>query len=133
MGIPQTNMPTLYEFAQDQHAFELWKNQGNDSDPAYRHLMNAFRVAIRDELTEQQRTYIMAYYFERLTMEEVSERFAVNKSTVSRTIKRAEQRLQRVLRYAHPRLLDHPKRSVTRKSTCNTKKRRQKTNRFPKE
>lgn len=133
MGIPQTNMPAPYEFAQNQYAFELWKNQGNDNDPAYRHLMNAFRVAVRDELTEQQCTYIMAYYFERLTMEEVSERFAVNKSTVSRTIKRAEQRLQRVLRYAHPRLLDHPERSVTRKSTCNTKKRRQKSNRFPKE
>ena len=48
MGIPQTNMPAPYEFAQDQYAFELWKNQGNDNDPAYRHLMNAFRVAARD-------------------------------------------------------------------------------------
>ena len=123
MGIPQTNMPAPYEFAQDQYAFELWKNQGDDNDPAYRHLMNAFRVAARDELTEQQRTYIMAYYYNRLTMEEITEQFGVNKSTVSRTIKRAEQRLQRVLRYAHPRLLDHPERSVKRKSTCNKSKR----------
>lgn len=126
MGLPQTYMPAPYELAQDQYAFELWSNQGNDNDPAYRHLMNAFRVAARDELTEQQRTYIMAYYYNRLTMEEIAEQFGVNKSTVSRTIKRAEQRLQRVLRYAHPRLLDHPEKSVTRKSSCNTKKRRQK-------
>ena len=118
MGLPQTYMPAPYELAQDQYAFELWKNQGDDNDPAYRHLMNAFRVAARDELTEQQRTYIMAYYYNRLTMEEIAEQ-----STVSRTIKRAEQRLQRVLRYAHPRLLDHPERSVKRKSTCNKSKR----------
>ena len=123
MRLPQTYMPAPYELAQDQYAFELWKNQGDDNDPAYRHLMNAFRVAARDELTEQQRTYIMAYYYNRLTMEEIAEQFGVNKSTVSRTIKRAEQRLQRVLRYAHPRLLDHPERSVKRKSTCNKSKR----------
>ena len=122
MGLPQTYMPAPFELAQDQYAFDLWNNQGNDNDPAYRHLINAFRIAVRNELTEQQRTYIMAYYYDRLTMEEIAEQFTVNKSTVSRTIKRAEQRLQRVLRYAHPRLLDHPERSVKRKSTCNKSK-----------
>ena len=52
MGLPQTYMPAPYELAQDQYAFELWKNQGDDNDPAYRYLMNAFRVAARDELSE---------------------------------------------------------------------------------
>lgn len=122
MGLPQTYTPAPYELAQDQYAFELWSNQGNDNDPAYRHLMNAFRVAARDELTEQQRTYIMAYYYDWLTMEKIAEQFGVNKSTVSRTIKRAEQRLQRVLRYAHPRLLDYPEKSVKRKPTYNKSK-----------
>ena len=122
MRLPQTNMPAPYELAQDQYAFDLWNNQGDDNDPAYHHLMNAFRIAARDELTEQPRTYIMAYNYNRLTREEIAGQFGINKSTVSRTIKRAEQRLQRVLRYAHPRLLDHPEKSVKRKSTCNKSK-----------
>ena len=42
--------------------------------------MNAFRVALRDELTEQQRTYVVAYNYERLTMEEIADRLSVNKS-----------------------------------------------------
>lgn len=122
MGLSQTYTPAPFELAQDQYAFDLWNNQGNNNDPYYRHLMNAFRVAVHNELTEQQRTYIMAYYYNRLTMKEIAKQFAVNKATVSRTIKRAEQRLQRALRYAHPRLLDHPEQSMKRKSTYNRSK-----------
>lgn len=106
MRIPQTYTPSPAELAQDQYAFERWKNQDNNDDPFHRHLVNAFRIALRDELTKQQRTYITAYYYEGLTMEEIAEKFSVNKSTVSRTIKRAKNRLERVLRYASPTLLN---------------------------
>lgn len=124
MRLPQTYTHPPFESAQDQYAFDLWNHRGSNNDPTYKHLMNAFRVAIRNELTEQQRTYLMAYYYERLTMEEIARQFSVNKATVSRTIKRAEQRLELVLRYAHPHLLNHPERSLKRKPTYNKAKKR---------
>ena len=106
MGLPQTYTSSAAEIAQERYAFDLWKNQGNDDDPLHRHLINAFRVAVREELTDQQRTYILAYYYEHLTMGEIAQKYAVNKSTVCRTVKRARDRLERVLRYASPALLN---------------------------
>lgn len=124
MRLPQAYTPPPFELAQNQYAFDLWNSQGNNNDPAYKHLKNAFRVAIRNELTEQQRTYIMSYYYDSLTMEEIARQFSVNKSTVSRTIRRAEQRLERVLRYAHPRLLNQSAQGIKSKSVYNKAKRK---------
>ncbi len=54
---------------------------------------------IREELTEKQRTTLLAYYFEERTIPEIAREQGVHKSTVSRTLKRAEQRLRRYLKY----------------------------------
>ena len=51
------------------------------------------------ELTQNQREVLMAYYFAGLTIPQIAEARGVNKSTVCRTLHRAEQRLQRCLRY----------------------------------
>ena len=42
---------------------------------------------------------MLLYYAEGKNMREISESLGVDKSTVSRTIKRGERRLQRCLRY----------------------------------
>lgn len=54
---------------------------------------------IREELTALQRETIVAYYFQEMTIPQIAAERGVNKSTVSRTLKRAERRLQRYLRY----------------------------------
>ena len=54
---------------------------------------------IREELTELQRYTVIAYYFREQTMEQIAKERRVNKSTVSRTLKRAEDRLRRFLQY----------------------------------
>ena len=59
---------------------------------------NLFR-AMREEITPRQRQLLLLYYNEGLTMQEIADRFMIDKSTVSRTIKRGEARLQRCLRY----------------------------------
>lgn len=123
MRLPGTHIAPPFELAQDQYAYNIWNDQGKDNDPFHHHLINAFRVAVRDELTERQRTYIMAYYYERLTMEEIAEKFAVNKSTVCRTINRAKKQLEAVLRYAIPSLLD--KGCYIGIRTSNSKRKRQ--------
>ncbi len=54
---------------------------------------------IREELTEKQRTTLLAYYFEERTIPQIAREQGVHKSTVSRTLKRAEDRLRRYLKY----------------------------------
>ncbi len=54
---------------------------------------------IREELTQLQRYTVIAYYFRDLTMEQIARERRVNKSTVCRTLRRAEDKLRRFLQY----------------------------------
>ena len=57
------------------------------------------RRVIEEELTELQRQTLTAYYFQRKTIPRIAAERGVNKSTVSRTLRRAEEKLRRYLRY----------------------------------
>ena len=61
-------------------------------------LKRVLRV-IKEELTELQRQTLTAYYFHRQTIPQIARERGVNKSTVSRTLRRAEEKLRRYLRY----------------------------------
>lgn len=54
---------------------------------------------IREELTPLQREALMDYYFHKLTIPQIAAKRNVHKSTVSRTLRRAEERLRRYLKY----------------------------------
>ena len=54
---------------------------------------------IREELTELQRQTLTAYYFQQQTIPQIARERGVNKSTVSRTLRRAEEKLRRYLKY----------------------------------
>lgn len=54
---------------------------------------------IREELTALQRETLMDYYFHRMSIPEIAAKRGVYKSTVSRTLHRAEDRLRRYLKY----------------------------------
>ena len=51
------------------------------------------------ELTELQRRAVMGYYLEKKSMSELAAERGVNKSTICRTLQRAERRMRRCLRY----------------------------------
>ncbi len=57
------------------------------------------RRVIREELTRNQQEILMAYYFHKMTIEQIARERGVNKSTVCRTLHRAEDRLRRFLKY----------------------------------
>lgn len=57
------------------------------------------RRVIQEELTPLQRHALIAYYFQDQTISQIAEERGVNKSTISRTLHRAEQKLRRYLRY----------------------------------
>lgn len=68
------------------------------------------RQLLDDNLTNKQKCYIMLYYRDGLTMEEIAARFGVARSTVSRTIFRGRERLFRgTQRAALRRLLNNGK------------------------
>ena len=54
---------------------------------------------IREELTPLQRHTLLAYYFENQTMAQIARDRGVNKSTICRTLHRAEENLRRYLKY----------------------------------
>lgn len=62
--------------------------------------------ALRQDITQRQREYMFLYYGKNMTMEDIANQFGVNKSTVSRTLKRGRQRLYRCLRYGAANLLE---------------------------
>ena len=54
---------------------------------------------IQNELTELQREALVAYYFQEMTMAQIAEIRGVNKSTICRTLHRAEEKLRKYLKY----------------------------------
>ena len=62
--------------------------------------------ALQEDVTPRQRQTLLMYYSDGLNMREIGERLGVDKSTVSRTIKRGEARPRRCLRYGAGSLLE---------------------------
>lgn len=62
--------------------------------------------ALRQDVTEKQRRYMVLYYGQGMSMDAIARTCGVNKSTVSRTLKRGRQRLYRCLRYGASNLLE---------------------------
>lgn len=54
---------------------------------------------MEEELTEKQRAYLSAYYFDELRPSQIARKYGINRSTVIRTIRRAEDQLRRHLIY----------------------------------
>lgn len=62
-------------------------------------LSERMKNVIREELSELQRYTVLAYYFEKKNLEQIAQERNVNKSTVSRTLKRAEENIKKFLQY----------------------------------
>ena len=61
--------------------------------------LKRIRRVMDAELTECQRETLYAYYFRQLTIPQIAQEQQVNKSTVCRTLHRAEDRIRRHLKY----------------------------------
>ena len=57
------------------------------------------RRVIQEALSPAQRETLVAYYFHRQSITEIAQNRGVHKSTVSRTLKRAQNNLQKYLKY----------------------------------
>ena len=81
--------------------YSLWlDSNGDTNEEQLDRLKKNLGLAIDRELTETQRKYINDFYFKGLSVTKIAEKYAVNKSTVSRTLMRARRKLERVLKYS---------------------------------
>lgn len=97
------------DFKLDAAAFQQWEKAMHGApDNMMIHAKHCVMIAIREELTYTQKLYVTAYFIDGLNMQEIGEKYGVNKSTISRTIARGEKRLFRVLRYSNPRFIKLP-------------------------
>lgn len=91
----------------DRYAFIQWLNAVNDvTDQDHSRVVKMMGQALQEELTEKQMRYVSAYYVEQLSMAKIGERYGIKKTTVSRTIKRAQRRIEKVIRYCSPVFLE---------------------------
>jgi len=61
--------------------------------------LRRMQKVIRQELTELQRYTLCAYYFQQQSLTQIARDRGVNRSTVCRTLHRAEEKLRRFLNY----------------------------------
>ena len=61
--------------------------------------MKRVQRVIEEELTPLQREALIAYYIQGQTIPEIARDRGVQKSTISRTLHRAEEKLRRFLKY----------------------------------
>ena len=79
----------------------VWmREHAEDNSDQLERLRRNLRRAREQELTPRQREILALYYDRGLKMPQIARKLGVNRSTVSRTVKRAKERLYRCLRYA---------------------------------
>lgn len=61
--------------------------------------LKRLRRVIESELTQVQREILVAYYFQSKTMAQIAAERGICRSSVCRTLRRAEERVRRCLRY----------------------------------
>lgn len=95
--MPNTRYRRGKAYAADMAVYARQMSSDNSAEMS-RLKRNLIR-ALREDVTAKQRLVLTLYYTEGKNMREIGEQLGVDKSTVSRTIKRGERRLQRCLRY----------------------------------
>ena len=81
---------------------------GEDNGEEMAVLRRRLAGALREELTPRQREVLALYYQRTMNLAQIGAALGVRPSTVSRTLRRGEERLRRCLRYGSPALLCAP-------------------------
>lgn len=78
----------------------VWmREHAEDNSEQLSRLRRNLREARKRELTQRQREILSLYYDRGMTMPQIAEHLGINRSTVSRTLRRAKDKLHRFLQY----------------------------------
>jgi len=79
---------------------DAWmQSHADDNERDIYRLKRNLRVAREQELTRRQRQLLQMQFEQKMTVTQIAEELGLNKSTVSRTLTRARQRLYKCLQY----------------------------------
>lgn len=92
-------------YAADMAVYARFMAEDNSEELSF--VRKNLLLALKEDVTERQRQVLLLYYGERITMREIGEKLGIDRSTVSRTIKRGEARLRRCLRYGAAAFLNN--------------------------
>ena len=70
-----------------------------DNQTQIQELHAALAKALREEVTDRQQQVLFLYYVQGLNMRQIAEALGVERSTISRTLKRGEERIRHRMRY----------------------------------
>ena len=93
--------PSTTRASEFQGDLAVWlrENAETNNEQMSRLRRNLLR-AIDEDLTPRQREVVSMHYFNGLSVAKIAEKLNVDRSTVSRTLARAEQNLRKMLKYA---------------------------------
>ena len=95
--MPDTRYRRGHPYAADMAMYA--RQMAGDNSSELSRLKRNLICALREDVTPRQRQVLLMYYAQGLNMREIGQQLGVDKSTVSRTIKRGEHKLRRCLRY----------------------------------
>ena len=84
------------------HSFDLrhWRTGDGDSNTErIARILEHLPRAMEEELTDRQRQIVELHFYEDLTVTQIAQQLHLHPSTVSRSLRRSAEKLQRVLRY----------------------------------
>ena len=85
----------------DIASLHVWqRSQSGDNNPRLERLSHNLPLAVKQELTPCQRRVLEMRYFQNMRVTDIANELGVSKSSVSRTLRRARNRLYRSLRYS---------------------------------
>ena len=79
----------------------VWLSEnGHDNDAQLERMRRSLRQARQQALTPRQREMLVMRYEQNMSGSEIARELGLNRSTVSRTLRRARERLRRCLQYS---------------------------------
>ena len=85
----------------DMASLQLWARENRDDNRLQiERLLRNLPMAVEQDLTDRQRQILRMRYSQSMTVSSIARELGINKSTVSRTLRRAQERLRRCLQYA---------------------------------
>ena len=85
----------------DRAGLQAWlREQAGDNGSRRHRLLRNLPRAVAAELTPRQREILALYIDRGMTMSQIAQQLRINKSTVSRSLRRTFQRLRRCLEYS---------------------------------
>lgn len=103
--MPNTKYRCAEPYRADMAMYMRHVQQENGDERERGQLIQNLLRCIREDVSPRQRTLLLLYYEKGMSQPQIAAELGVNKSTVCRTIKRGERRLQQCLRYGAQRYL----------------------------